>query len=270
MAKTHLTLSLAVTLALTAFGSAFAAAPDTHLASADTPAPAAAVAQTTPVYPEVGKTIQFGDGPDGIVKNGKPATKGWVSLFDGKTLKGWVSEPGYYEVKDGAIVGDKHGSTPHHHYMFSDKDYSDFELHIDAKMVGYNSGVCTRIQPKSFDDVPGYQVDMGDGYWGCLWDEHHRQKKIFDYPKADADRIMQSKDGWNHYFVRMVGPHITIYLNGVKTADGDDPDGFKSGPLGFQLCHGGNTVAQFRNIYVKPLAPPTKGTAPAVPEKVEP
>src|SRR5690242_14467679 len=85
---------------------------------------------------------QWGDSPDGIVKDGKPVAKEWKSLFDGKTLKGWVGEKGYWQVKDGAIVGDKGGKTDHHHYLFSDKDYSDFEIHIDCKMVGYNSGVC--------------------------------------------------------------------------------------------------------------------------------
>ena len=205
--------------------------------------------------------VQTGDGPNGMIKNGKPIAKGWQSLFDGKTLNGWVYEKGYWEVKDGAIVGDKKGKTDHHHYMFSDKDYSDFEMHIDVKMVGYNSGVCARIQPKTFDDVPGYQVDMGDGYWGCLWDEHHRQKKIFDYPKAKADKLLHHED-WNHYYFRMNGPHITIFLNGTKTAEGDDPGGFPAGPLGFQLCHGENTVASFKNIYVKLIKPATRGTAP--------
>jgi hypothetical protein len=187
---------------------------------------------------------------DGEIKDGKPITKGWKSLFDGKTLKGWIGEKGYWQVKDGVLVGDKGGNTPHHHYLFSDKDYSDFEMHIDVKMTGYNSGVCCRIHPVSFDDVPGYQVDMGDGYWGCLWDEHHRQKKIFDFPKEEADKILH-KDDWNHYYFHMAGHHVTIYLNGVKTAEGDDPQGFDSGPLGFQLTHGDNTVASFKNIYIK-------------------
>lgn len=221
-----------------------------------------------PVYPGPG-TVVFGDTPDGVVVDGKPSQSGWKSLFNGKSLKGWVAEKGYWSVVDGAIVGDKKGETPHHHYLFSDKDYSDFELHIDVKMDGYNSGVCARIQPKSFDDVPGYQVDMGEGYWGCLWDEHHRQTKIFDFPQNYADAIVRKGD-WNHYYVRMVGTHITIFLNGVKTAEGDDPGGFASGPLGFQLCHGANTVASFKNIYIKALKKPTKGTAPLRDDKPQP
>lgn len=213
-----------------------------------------------PVYPGKG-AIVFGAGPDGVVKEGKPVARGWKPLFDGKSLKGWNAEKGYWSVVDGAIVGDKKGETPHHHYLYSDMDYSDFELHIDVKMDGYNSGVCTRIKPTSFDDAPGYQVDMGEGYWGCVWDERRRSKKIFDFPKADADQIVKKND-WNHYYVRHVGTHTTIYLNGVKTADGDDPEAFLSGPIGFQLCHGGNTIASFKNIYIKTLAKPTKGTAP--------
>ena len=221
-------------------------------------------AATDEIAPK-GKVMTWGDpaDPDSKVKDGKPTGKGWKSLFDGKTLKGWNYEKGYWEVKDGAIYGDKKVSTPHHHYMFTDKDYKDFAVHIDVKMTAdsYNSGVCARINPKSFDDVPGYQVDMGDGYWGCLWDEHHRQTKIFDYPKEDADKILHKGD-WNHYYFTMNGPHIVIYLNGVKTAEGDDPGGFASGPLGFQLCHGDNTKASFRNIYVKLLSPDLPGTAP--------
>jgi hypothetical protein len=213
-----------------------------------------------PVYPGPGEVI-FGEGPDGIVKDGKPVAKGWTSLFNGKDLKGWNLEKGYWSVVDGAIVGDKKGSTPKHHYLFSDMDYSDFELHIDVKMDGYNSGVCTRIKPTSFDDAPGYQVDMGEGYWGCVWDERRRSKKIYDFPKADADQIVKKND-WNHYYIRHVGTKTVIYLNGVKTADGDDPEAFLSGPIGFQLCHGNNTVASFKNIYIKTLAKPTKGTAP--------
>ncbi len=214
-------------------------------------------------------TMQYGDGPNGTVKNGKPVTKGWKSLIDGKTLNGWQGEKGYWEVKDGAIVGTSPPGTPHHHYLLSTKDYSDFELHCDVKLVGYNSGVCIRISPETYDSVPGYQVDMGDGYWGCLWEEHRRAKKVIDYPKDKADAILH-KDDWNHYYVRAVGHHITVFLNGVQTGDVEDSDGISSGPLGFQLCHGGNEVASFKNMFIKLLKPASKGTAPAPPEVVVP
>jgi hypothetical protein len=224
------------------------------------------------------ESVQMGDGPDGWIKDGKPVTKGWKSLFDGKTLRGWMGEQGYWEVKDGALVGTSPG-TPHHHYLLSTQDYSDFEMHIDVKLVGYNSGVCIRIAPETYDSVPGYQVDMGDGFWGCLWEEHKRSKKVLDYPKEEADKILH-KDDWNHYYFRAVGHRVTIFLNSVRTGEVDDPEGLLSGPLGFQLCHSGAEVASFKNIYIKTKftisgpagtnmevgKPPTKGTAPLPPE----
>ena len=219
--------------------------------------------------PAKSAAIQYGDGPNGAVLNGKPITKGWKSLIDGQTLKGWQGEKGYWEVKEGAIVGASPPGTPHHHYLLSTKDYSDFELHVDVKLVGYNSGVCIRIAPETYDSVPGYQVDMGDGYWGCLWEEHKRGKKVIDYPKDKADAILH-KDDWNHYYVRAVGHNITIFLNSVKTGEVEDPEGLLSGPLGFQLCHGGNEVASFKNMYIKLLKPAAKGTSPAPPEVVVP
>ncbi len=228
---------------------------------------------------------QYGDNEAGWVKNGRPTAKGFRPLFDGKTLKGWLGEKGYWEVKDGAIVGSSPPGTPHHHYLFSDKDYSDFELHADVKLEGYqgkpgyNSGVCIRIAPENYDSVPGYQVDMGPGYWGCLWEEHKRAAKIIDYPEAEADKLVK-QGGWNHYFVRAVEHKITIFLNGVKTGEVEDEKGLLRGPLGFQLCHGGNTIASFKNLYLRTqfLTPdgkkvkssPASGTAPAPPKTVFP
>ena len=60
----------------------------------------------------------------------------------------------------------------------------------------------------------------------------------------------------------MIGHHYVVFLNGVKTGEGDDPEGYESGPLGFQLCHGENTVAQFKNIYIKTFKSALPGTAP--------
>ena len=90
----------------------------------------------------------------------------------------------------------------------------------------------------------------------CLWDERGRGM-VAKYDKTDADRIVK-KDDWNHYYVRAVGPHIRMWLNGVKTVDIVDSEGFEkkpSGSIGFQLCHGvGNrTDASFKNVYIRLL-----------------
>jgi hypothetical protein len=188
--------------------------------------------------------------PDPVVL--QPAGDGWLPVFNGKNLEGWKYQAEFWKIEEGGIL---HGYTPggkEHHYSYTEKNYDDFELHADVKLVGYNSGICIRIAPANFDDVPGYQVDMADNYWGCLWEEHGRGY-VVKYPKEKADQILH-KDEWNHYYVRAQGHHIQMWLNGVKTADVVDEKGRLSGPIGFQLCHGNKpTDASFKNVVYRPI-----------------
>lgn len=181
----------------------------------------------------------------------KPAGKGWKPLI-GQTLEGWKAEPEYWKIEDGIL----HGITPgtqQHHYVYTETNYADFELHADVKLIGNNSGICIRIEPENFDSVPGYQVDMGDGYWGCLWDEHGRGK-VVSFSKADADKLVKKED-WNHYYIRAEKHHIQAWLNGVKTIDVIDDKGRLTGPIGFQLCHGvgRRTEVFFKNVVYRPI-----------------
>jgi len=183
----------------------------------------------------------------------KPAGEGWLPIFNGKNLDGWKAEPEFWKMDEGGIL---HGVTPgttNHHYAYTEKTYADFELHADVKLVGNNSGICIRIAPENFDRVPGYQVDMGDGYWGCLWDEHGRGK-VVNFPRVEADKLVK-KGEWNHYYIRAQDHHIQAWLNGVKTIDVVDEKGLATGPIGFQLCHGTGklTDASFKNVVVRPL-----------------
>ncbi|MDB5392263.1 MAG: hypothetical protein JWM11_7909 [Planctomycetaceae bacterium] len=181
----------------------------------------------------------------------EPVGKGWQTLFLGKSLEGWKYQPEYWKLDEGVLAGKTPG-TPEHHYAYTEKDYADFELHADVKLVGNNSGVCIRIAPTNFDNVPGYQVDMGDDYWGCLWDERGRGM-VAKFPRAEADKLVK-KEAWNHYYVKAQGHHIQVWLNGVKTIDVEDEKGRATGRIGFQLCHGGKkTEASFKNVMVKML-----------------
>ena len=123
------------------------------------------------------------------------------------------------------------------------------------KMVGdenANSGVCIRIYPTSWDNAPGYQVDMGPGYWGCLWEEK-RAGMVQQYPKSKADDLVKAED-WNHYYIVAKGHHIQAWLNGVKTIDIVHDAGFTEGRIGFQLCHMHNpTVVDIKSLYMREI-----------------
>jgi hypothetical protein len=182
----------------------------------------------------------------------KPMGEGWQPLI-GKNLDGWKAESEFWKVEEGGVLHGKTPGTAEHHYAYTEKAYDDFELHADVKLIGNNSGICIRIAPTSFDNVPGYQIDMGDGYWGCLWDERGRGM-VVKYSREDADRLVK-KEEWNHYYIRAEAHHIEAWLNGVKTIDIVDDKGRLSGPIGFQLCHGTGklTDVSFRNVVYRPI-----------------
>ena len=184
--------------------------------------------------------------------HGKSKGKGWEKLIP-SNLAGWKYEPEYWKFESGTF----HGITPgtkEHHYTYTEKEYGDFELHADLKLIGNNSGICIRLAPTSFDNVPGYQVDMGEGYWGSLWDERGRGM-VSPYPKEDAAKLVKQND-WNHYYIRAQGHHIEAWLNGVKTIDINDEKGRLTGAIGFQLCHGEKkmTDVSFKNVYIRLLS----------------
>ena len=191
--------------------------------------------------------------PEGELKDGKPAGDGWSPLFAGDDLKGWKFEKEYWTLKDGVLHGEYKGGDKHH-YAYTEKDYADFELHALVKLrgEGANSGVCIRIKPTDFDNVPGYQVDMGDGFWGCLWDERGAGM-VQKCEPALAKKLVKADD-WNHYYVVAKGHRVTAWLNGVKTIDVEHAKGNLDGKIGFQLCHGKKTtIADFKSVFVREM-----------------
>jgi hypothetical protein len=189
----------------------------------------------------------------GKMSEGKPTGEGWTRLLAGEDTTGWKFTPERWKLAGGVLTGDYAGG-PKHEYMYSEKEYGNFELHATVKMTGEgaNSGVCIRTKPTNTDDVPGYQVDMGPGFWGCLWDER-RDGMVAAYPKDLAAKLVM-KDDWNHYYVIAKGNHIQIWLNGVQTVDVIHPRGIPSGSLAFQLCHGKkHTHVEVKDLWLREI-----------------
>ncbi len=82
---------------------------------------------------------------------------GWVSLFDGKTLEGWIQKNGKatYRVEDGAIVGKTEKGSPNS-FLCTTNHYGDFELKLEVKVDDeLNSGV--QIRSNSLHDYRDYR-----------------------------------------------------------------------------------------------------------------
>src|SRR5207244_8005863 len=64
--------------------------------------------------------------------------KGYVSLFDGVSLKGWDGNPKFWRVEDGAIVGESTPQNPSGNTYIAYRDVAakDFTLKFEIKIEG--------------------------------------------------------------------------------------------------------------------------------------
>jgi len=149
----------------------------------------------------------------------------WVSLFDGKTLKGWTQKGGQakYYVEKGQIVGETVANTPNS-FLCTEKEYGDFvlelELKVDDKM---NSGIQFRSLSKSdYQDgrVHGYQmeVDPTPRAWsGGIYDEGRRDWLYIPNVNPEGKKAFKIGD-WNRYRIEAMGNTIRTWVNGVPVA----------------------------------------------------
>ena len=169
------------------------------------------------------------------------AEKGFVPLFDGKTLQGWKQLGGKakYAVEDGQIVGASVPNTPNS-FLCTEKTYGDFILELEYKVNGaLNSGVQIRSEyDEKKNRVFGYQVeiDPSSRAWsGGIYDEGRRGWLFNLKDKAEARNAFKQNQ-WNQYRIECRGDSIKTWINGVAAADLKDsktPSGF----IGLQV-HG--------------------------------
>ncbi len=180
---------------------------------------------------------------------------GFVALFNGKNLHGWEGNRDLWTVKDGMIIGDSAGIKKNE-FLATRKKYSDFELRLEFRMHNGsgNSGIQFRSKrlPGS-SAVKGYQADLGQKYWGCLYDEHRRRKILAQAPKKLFDVL--KKDDWNEYVIRAEGERLIMKINGFKTVDYREPDKeiSRTGIIALQVHSGPAMRIDFRKIRIKVL-----------------
>jgi putative heme-binding domain-containing protein len=171
-------------------------------------------------------------------------------LFNGRDLAGWNGDKTLWSVEDGEIVGKTVG-LEHNSFLLSDLSAEDFHLSVEVMLkdnVG-NSGIQFRSQPREgFQEVFGYQADVGADWWGKLYEENGRAL-LWDKPGEQF--VLPNK--WNKYEIRAEGSHIQTWINGNPCVDLDDPAGKRRGIFAVQLHSGGPTEVRFRNFELKIL-----------------
>ena len=182
----------------------------------------------------------------------------FVSLFDGKSLSGWEGNLDVFRVRGGAIVGGSLAApVARNEFLCTQEQYGNFDLRLRFKVLGNNANAGVQFRTRripNHHEVKGYQADLGQGYWGALYDES-RRGKILAQPTADQVRDILKRDDWNDYRIRCLGPRIQIWLNGSPTVDYTERDASieRTGVIGLQIHGGPPSEAWYREIRIKKL-----------------
>jgi len=199
-------------------------------------------------------------------------------MFNGKDLTGWEGKPGWWRVENGAITSESTREKPcpsAHYLMWRGGKPADFDLRLEFRLIGGNSGIQFRSKELPDWDTSGYQADIeaGDQWTGCLF-EHTRggismrgQKVVIvkDGSKQvtslgdPAELLRKVKPGeWNSYRILARGAELTLEVNGVLMCQAiDHQEGLaaKEGVIALQMHPGPPMKVQFRNLRIKLLEP---------------
>ncbi|MGI8980031.1 MAG: 3-keto-disaccharide hydrolase [Pirellulaceae bacterium] len=194
----------------------------------------------------------------------KKEEEGFVSIFDGQSLKGWQGGTGAYEVKDEAIVCLKDGKGGN---LYTEKEYANFVFRFEFKLTpGANNGIGIRAPREGDAAFVGMEIQVLD-------DGHPSYKGLQDYQThgsvygvLPAKRGFLKKTGeWNTEEITCDGKHVKVVLNGETIVDGDIEKAStphtldKREHLGLKrergyICFCGHGAhVEFRNLRVKEL-----------------
>jgi hypothetical protein len=196
---------------------------------------------------------------------------GWVLLFEGKTLDGWMTsggKPSRVPTEDGCINPHRCGG----YLLVHQRQWEDFVLALDFKIIpGCGRGVFVRtcsLTPRPGKDVDcnGIEVAIDD----TAGAGYHDTGALHDLVKP-ARAIRKPTGEWDHLVVTCDRNAIAVELNGEKVTRTDldertrpnlRPDGSRhkfdvaykehprKGYLGLQ-DHG--SPCWFKSIKIRPL-----------------
>jgi hypothetical protein len=182
------------------------------------------------------------------------------SLFDGKTLRGWEGDPKIWSVQDGAITaGRVDQRAQRNEFLASTRSYTNFVLRLQFKIEGtegfVNSGVQIRSERiPNHHEMVGYQADIGEGWYGALYDES-RRNTILAKPDPETVKKAVKPGQWNEYEIRADGNRVVLKINGIQTVDytEKDPKVVPHGKVAVQIHGDGKTRVQFKDISLEEL-----------------
>jgi hypothetical protein len=191
---------------------------------------------------------------------------GFVPLFNGRTLDGWVGNLTGYKVEDGAIVFDP--AVKSRGNLYTAKDYADFRFRFEFQLTpGANSGVGIRAPREGDAAYVGMEIQVLDNDAPVYATLQPYQYHGSVYGVIPAQRgFLRPTGEWNSEEIFIQGSRIMVTLNGTVIVDGDIAEASKNGTMdkrdhpGLKRTSGAigwlshDSVVRFRNIRIKDLS----------------
>lgn len=196
---------------------------------------------------------------------------GFVSLFNGKDLRGWkipVGDNGHWKVVDGVIDYDAMSEGPDKEkHLWTEKEFGDFVLKIDWRIKrttglydmpvvlpdgthkldaegkeikiptpNADSGIYLRGSGKAQVNIWCWPIGSGEVYGYRMNKEMPPEVRAGVTPKVRADNPVGE---WNTFVITMKGDRLTVELNGKTVIENAQLPGVpERGPIALQH-HGG-------------------------------
>ncbi|QDT79716.1 Arylsulfatase [Gimesia maris] len=206
----------------------------------------------------------------------KADSEGFVSVFDGKSLRHWSGDPQYWSVEEGALTGRTDGTLKMNRFItWKDSTIRNFDLRVKVKVTaGGNSGLQYRGTSRpdlGLDIVTGYQCDVvanNPNYNGMLYEEKgrrilsHTGEKVIIDPEGQPWVVGKiavkpfAPDEWHEFRVLVAGNHHQHWIDDHKTADLIDLDEkgrALEGVLAVQVHVGPQMKIQYKDFKIKHL-----------------
>jgi len=152
--------------------------------------------------------------------------KGFVPLFDGKTLNGWtaykesgevvpLSDSGF-EAADGCIHCTGDGKA---YWLATNESFGDFTLRLECKLTEKaNSGIFVRVPAGDMPAHKGYEIQILDTYG----DAPTSTSCGAIYDVLTPMRNMGAKPGeWNQVEITCCGKRVMVTWNGFTVINAD-------------------------------------------------
>jgi Domain of Unknown Function (DUF1080) len=190
----------------------------------------------------------------------KSGQDGWISLFDGKTLKNWKvgKNASTFSADSGMII--VNGPTAHLFYVgdVNQHNFKNFEFKAQVMTTpGSNSGIYfhTAYQEASWPEK-GFEVQVNNSH-----SDWKRTGSLYDI--QDIKEVYVKDYEWFTEYIKVEGKHVIVKINDKQVVDYTEPEGAKateghsgrvisSGTFALQ-GHDPKSKVYFKDIMVKPL-----------------